>query len=41
MGVKGLLRHIKPVTQNVHVSCFNGRRAAVDALCWCVRTLAW
>jgi exonuclease-1 len=34
MGIKGLLRELRPLMQRIHVSMFKGHVVGVDALCW-------
>jgi hypothetical protein len=34
MGIKGLLPLLKPVTKDIHIKQFAGKRVAVDGHCW-------
>jgi hypothetical protein len=34
MGIKDLLRLLRPCTREMHISSFRGKRVAVDAFCW-------
>ena len=40
MGIDGLLPLVHPATRDAHISEFQGKTVAVDAMCWYVMYLS-
>lgn len=34
MGIKNLLRYLKPITRSINISQLSGKKCAVDGYCW-------